>query len=99
MKFAFIGNHRSIWPIAWLCEALGISRSGFHVWLNRSPNQHARYDEALSDKINDSFKDSDRRYGARVFARPARRRPPLWSISCRASHARQCIEKSNASTA
>lgn len=23
MKFAFIGKHRSIWPIAWLCEALG----------------------------------------------------------------------------
>jgi hypothetical protein len=23
MKFAFIAKHRSIWPVAWLCEALG----------------------------------------------------------------------------
>ncbi len=65
MKFAFIAKHRSIWPVAWLCEALGVSRSGFHAWLHRSPSQHARYDEALLDKIKDSFKDSDRTYGAR----------------------------------
>ena len=65
MKFAFIAKHRSIWPVAWLCEALGVSRSGFHAWLNRSPSQHARHDEALLDKIKDSFKDSDRTYGAR----------------------------------
>ncbi len=31
MKFAFIAKHRSIWPVAWLCEALGVSRSGFHA--------------------------------------------------------------------
>ena len=65
MKFAFIAKHRSIWPVAWLCEALGVSRSGFHAWLNRSPSQHARYDEVLLDKIKGSFKDSDRTYGAR----------------------------------
>ncbi len=65
MKFAFIAKHRSIWPVAWLCEALGVSRSGFHAWLHRSPSQHVRYDEALLDKIKISFKDSDRTYGAR----------------------------------
>jgi hypothetical protein len=27
MKFVFIAKHRSIWPVAWLCEALGVSRS------------------------------------------------------------------------
>ena len=42
MKFAFIAKHRSIWPVVWLCEALGVSRSGFHAWLNRSPSDHAR---------------------------------------------------------
>ena len=55
MKFAFIAKHRSIWPVAWLCEALGVSRSGFHAWLNRSPSEHARYDEVLLDKITRSF--------------------------------------------
>ena len=37
MKFVFIAKHRSIWPVAWLCNALGVSRSGFHAWLNRAP--------------------------------------------------------------
>ena len=60
MKFAFIAKHRSIWPVAWLCEALGVSRLGFQAWLNRSPSKHARYDEVLLDKITQSFKFSDR---------------------------------------
>jgi putative transposase len=34
MKFVFIAKHRTIWPVAWLCDALGVSRSGFHAWLN-----------------------------------------------------------------
>lgn len=29
MKFVFIAKHRTIWPVAWLCDALGVSRSGF----------------------------------------------------------------------
>jgi putative transposase len=65
MKFGFIAKHRAIWPIKWLCEALGVSRSGFHAWLTRSPSQRAREDEALSSKVRSSFLDSDRTYGAR----------------------------------
>ena len=26
MKFGFIAKHHSVWPVAWLCEALGASR-------------------------------------------------------------------------
>jgi len=29
MKFGFIAKHRAIWPVAWLCDVLGVSRSGF----------------------------------------------------------------------
>ena len=28
MRFGFIAKHRSVWPVAWLWEALGVSRSG-----------------------------------------------------------------------
>ena len=31
MKFAFVAKYRGIWPVAWMCEALGVSRSGFHA--------------------------------------------------------------------
>ena len=65
MKFAFIAKHRSIWPVAWLCEALDVSRSGFHAWLNRTPSVRSRYDEVLGVEIGKSFRSSDRTYGAR----------------------------------
>ena len=60
MKFGFIARHRAIWPIKWLCDALGVSRSGFHAWLTWSPSRRAREDEILSAKIRTSFLDSDR---------------------------------------
>jgi len=65
MRFAFIAKHRHIWPVAWLCVALDVSRSGFHAWLNRSPSARSRYDERLSAVIVTSFRSSDRTYGAR----------------------------------
>ena len=47
MKFGFIAKHRGIWPVAWLCAALGVSRSGFHAWLGRSPSARSRSDEVF----------------------------------------------------
>jgi putative transposase len=26
MKFGFIAKHQGVWPIRWLCEALGVSQ-------------------------------------------------------------------------
>ena len=65
MRFAFVVKHRSIWPVAWLCEALDVSRSGFNAWLNRSPSKRTRENEGLLDVIRRSFLGSDRTYGAR----------------------------------
>jgi putative transposase len=65
MRFAFIAKHRGIWPVAWLCSALDVSRSGFHAWLARSPSARFRHDEVLVPRIDRSFKSSDRTYGAR----------------------------------
>ena len=65
MKFGFIAKHRSIWPVAWLCEALGVSRSGFHAWLHRGPSARTIVDEELTTKVRKSFIASARTYGAR----------------------------------
>jgi putative transposase len=37
MMFSFIAKHRGIWAVAVLCEALGVSRSGFYAWLEAWP--------------------------------------------------------------
>ena len=65
MKFGFIVKHRGLWPTAWLCEALGVSRGGFYAWLTRPRSARVRRDEVLEAKIRTSFLQSDRTYGAR----------------------------------
>jgi len=65
MRFVFIAKHRNIWPVSWLCEALDVSRSGFHAWLRRGPSARAQSDEDLTAKVRASFVGSARTYGAR----------------------------------
>ena len=60
MKFVFIAKHRTIWPVAWLCDVLGVSRSGFHAWMNRSPSARSRSDEELGGKVKTSFTEIGR---------------------------------------
>jgi putative transposase len=69
MKFAFVAKHRTIWPVAWLCDALGVSRSGFHAWLNRSPSARSRSDEELGGKVKASFAASERADAPSIMAR------------------------------
>lgn len=65
MRFGFIAKHRGVWPVTWLCEALGVSRSGFHAWLGRPPGRRSRQDTEISSSALASFLSSDRTYGAR----------------------------------
>jgi putative transposase len=65
MMFGFVAKHRGIWPVALICEALGVSRSGFYAWLTREPSDRARRDDVLTREVRKSFLDSDRTYGAR----------------------------------
>ena len=65
MTFAFVAKHRHIWPVSWMCDVLGVSRSGFHAWLRRPISARASYDAKLVVEIDKSFKANDRTYGAR----------------------------------
>jgi hypothetical protein len=46
-------------------DALGVSRPGFHAWLNRSPSARSRSDEAVGQWLKASFAASDPIYGVR----------------------------------
>ena len=65
MKFGFVTKHRGAWTVRQLCEALGVSRSGYYGWLTRPRSQRERDDEAIGTQIRQSFLGSDRTYGAR----------------------------------
>jgi len=63
--FGFIAKHRGFWPVAWMCDALGVSRSGYFAWLGRAPSARDRADAAIGAEVRGSFLLSDRTYGAR----------------------------------
>jgi putative transposase len=65
VKFGFVAKHRGAWPVLMMCEALGVSRSGFYAWLTRPRSQRDRTDEVLGGHVRQSFIGSDRTYGAR----------------------------------
>lgn len=63
MKFGFVAKHREAWPLNLMCEALGVSRTGFYAWLNRPRSKRSVEDEHLGGQVRQSF--VDRTYGAR----------------------------------
>ena len=65
MKHGFVAKHRGAWPVSMMCEALGISRSGFYGWLMRPRSRRSLDDETMGAKVHQSFVGSDRTYGAR----------------------------------
>lgn len=65
MKFGFMAKHRGAWPVAMMCEMLGVSRIGFYAWLGRPRSQRSLSDEVLGSHVRQSFLVSDRTYGAR----------------------------------
>jgi putative transposase len=65
VKFEFVAKHRGAWPVNLMCEALGVSRSGFYAWRSRPRSQRSLDDEALGVQVRTSFIGSDRTYGAR----------------------------------
>jgi putative transposase len=65
VKFGFVAKHRGAWPVDVLCEALGVSRSGFYAWRTRPLSARAQTDAQILGTIHASFQLSDRTYGVR----------------------------------
>jgi putative transposase len=69
MKFAFIQEHRRLWPVWLMCRVLAVSRSGFFAWCGRSPGVRQRRREVLADRIRAVHQENRGVYGSpRVHA-------------------------------
>jgi len=64
VRFAFIGEHRTCWPVTLMCRVLAVSRSGFYGWLNRKPGPRQQRREQLTQKIRQVHEDSRQTYGS-----------------------------------
>jgi putative transposase len=72
VRFAAIAKCRHLWPLAWLCKTLQVTRGGFYAWVNRPLSERAQLDAQLTASIRTSFAESDQTYGARRVRRDLR---------------------------
>lgn len=63
MKYGFIDAHREEYSICRMCDALGVSRSGYYAWLNRPESRRSREDRRLEVEIRSEFRKSRETYG------------------------------------
>ena len=64
MRYAFIDQHRPVWPVAVMCRVLEVSRSGYHKWRGRGVNAHTARRAELAEKITPIFVASRGTYGS-----------------------------------
>lgn len=67
--YRFIEAERAYLPVALLCRMLGVSRSGYYDWKDRSPSRRRQENIALTEEIVEIHQRSRRTYGSpRVHA-------------------------------
>jgi putative transposase len=68
VKFSFIEEHLSQFPVEASCEALAVSRSGYYAWLDRPESSRSKRRVELAAKIKAVHKQNRRVYGSpRIF--------------------------------
>jgi putative transposase len=67
--YRLIEAERTSFPVQFMCRMLGVSRSGYYDWRDRSPSKRSREDAALGGKIREIHQRSRHTYGSpRVHA-------------------------------
>jgi putative transposase len=64
VKFAFIRNQSQAFPVESLCRVLGVTRSGYYAWLQRTPSARQQRAEQLTEQIRAAHGRSRQTYGA-----------------------------------
>ena len=64
MRFAFVKDNRSRYPVAVLCDVLSVSRSGFYAWAKRPESGRARRRAELVEHVRAAHAQSRRTYGS-----------------------------------
>ena len=77
MKYAWIREHRDSFPVAVMCDALGVSASGYHAWFDRPPSPRAQRHRRIQLAVRQVHTESHSVYGSQKIARELNQRPEL----------------------
>jgi len=64
VKFAFVKEHRTRWPVRVICRVLKVARSGFYAWLKRKPSSRQIRQQKLLEKIKAKHLENRQLYGS-----------------------------------
>jgi putative transposase len=64
LTFRFIAGHAGEWPVTWMCEALGVSASGYYAWASRPDSPTERWRQELVGAIEEVHAEVKQRYGS-----------------------------------
>ena len=65
MKYCFIKNNDSNFPVERMCKCMKVSKNGFYTWLRTKGNQKIKQSKAiLKERILEIFNDSKQIYGS-----------------------------------
>ena len=69
MKFEFIEAQKAYFPVDFMCQQLGVSRSGYYAWKERPESKRHKADRALVEVVTAVHQESRSTYGSpRVHA-------------------------------
>lgn len=72
MKYQFIEQYKSEFPVVVMCQVLEVSESGYYAWLKRPMCQHQREDAQIKQEIQQVFSTHQGRYGSPRIQRELR---------------------------
>ena len=64
MKYRFIDEHRSRWPVRRMCQVLQVSPGGYYSWRDRPASAQQQRREALAGAIQAIHPEVKQRYGS-----------------------------------
>lgn len=64
MSFRFIADHCGAWPVAWACDALEVSESGYYAWVGRPPSEADQRRDQLVATMAVVHAEVKERYGS-----------------------------------
>lgn len=82
MKYAWITEHRDSFPVAVMCDALGVSTSGYYDSLERPPSDRQKRHERIQEAVEQVHAESYGVYGSQKVAQVLQQREDLES-ACR----------------
>ena len=69
MKYAFVAEHRQVWPIEVMCETLEVSRSGYYDYVKMKSTHTISDDLNLLTRLKAIYAETGQCYGSRRLNR------------------------------